>query len=108
MGKIVMYRGSTMIGAAVACPIRYKGQEIVELSRGKFAEWEVPSGRYNLNNKTSSVDVTVEPGQTSYVRCSLKMGFFAGRADLQVVDQQSFTEHANDFEQKPIATNIAM
>lgn len=103
MGKIVMYRGSTIIGAAVACPIRYKGREIVELGRGKFAEWEVPPGRYILNNKTSSIEVTVEPGKTSYVRCSLKMGFFAGRADLQIVDEESFAERAHEFQQKQVA-----
>lgn len=98
-----MYRGSSIVGSAVACPIRYKGAEIVELGRGKFAEWEVPAGRYILNNKTSSVEVTVEPGKTSYVRCMLKMGFLVGRADLQIVDQESFDEHRGDYKQKPAA-----
>jgi hypothetical protein len=101
-GKIVMYRGSSIMGMGIACPIRYQGKEIVELARGKFAEWVVNPGHYVLTNKTSSVDVTVGPGETSYVRCMIKPGFLTGRADLQVADEASFTEHSTEFEKKPI------
>lgn len=101
-GKIIMYRGSSVFGAGVACPIRYKGQEVVELARGKFAEWSVAAGRYILTNHTSSVEVAVNPGETRYVRCMIKMGVLAGRADLQIVDQESFNEHRNEFEQKAV------
>ena len=101
-GKIVMYRGSSVFGAGVACPIRYKGHEVVELARGKFAEWVVPPGRYILNNHTSSVEVAVDPGETRYIRCMIKMGMLAGRADLQVVDEESFNEHRNQYELKPL------
>ena len=99
-----MYRGSSVFGAGVACPIRYKGQEIVELARGKFAEWSVPPGRYILNNHTSSIELSVNPGETRYVRCMIKMGFLAGRADLQVVDEESFNEHRSEFSQKDVNT----
>ena len=101
-GKIIMYRGSSVVGAGVACPIRYKGQEVVELARGKFAEWMVPAGRYILTNHTSSIEVAVDPGETRYVRCMIKTGFLAGRADLQIVDEESFNEHRNEYEQKTV------
>ena len=101
-GKIVMYRGSSIWGSGLACPIRYKGQEIVELARGKYAEWSVPPGRYILTNKTSSVEVAVDPGETRFVRCMIKSGMLVGRADLQIVDEESFNEHRNEFEQKPV------
>lgn len=97
-----MYRGSSVFGAGVACPIRYKGQEVVELARGKYAIWSVQPGRYILTNHTSSVEVAVDPGETQYVRCMIKMGVLAGRADLQVVDEESFNEHAKEYEQKPV------
>lgn len=102
MGKIVMYRPSALMGMGLACPIRYKGQEIVELGRSKFAEWAVPAGSYILANKTASVEVNVFPGQTKYVRCQIKPGFMTGRADLQIVDQESYAEHQADYEQKQI------
>jgi hypothetical protein len=102
LGKIIMYRGSSVFGAGVGCPIRYKGQEVVELGRGKFAEWSVEPGRYILNNHTSSIEVAVDPGETRYVRCMIKMGALTGRADLQIVDEESFNEHRNEYEQKPM------
>lgn len=102
-GAIVMYRSSSIMGAGIACPIRYKGAEVTELGRGKFTRWEVPAGRYILTNKTASVEISVEPGETRYVRCQIKAGFLTGRADLQVVDQESFTENQADYEEKPAA-----
>ena len=105
-GAIIMYRGSGIMGAAVACPIRYAGREVVELGRGKFAEWQVKPGRYILTNKTASVEVTVVPGETRYVRCQIKTGFMTGRADLQIVDEASFAEHKADFERKDIVLPI--
>jgi len=100
--KIVMYRPGGVMGFAIACPIRYKGQEIIELGRGKFAEWVVPPGSYILANKTGSVEVNLTAGQTKYVRCQIKPGFMSGRADLQIVDQESFAEHQADFERKEV------
>jgi len=102
LGKIVMYRGSSVVGAAVGCPIRYKGQDVVELGRGRYAEWSVPAGRYILTNHTASVEVAVDPGETRYVRCMIKMGMLTGRADLQIVDEESFNEHRTQFELKPV------
>jgi len=106
-GKIVMYRGSSIVGSALACPIRYKGQEIIELARGKFAEWSVAPGRYILTNHTSSVEVAVDPGETRYVRCMIKMGMLLGRADLQIADEESFNEHRNEYEQKSLESVTA-
>ena len=103
-GAIIMYRGSGVMGAALGCPIRYKGREIVELGRGKFAEWAVPPGRYILVNGTASVEVSVMPGETRYVRCQIKTGFLTGRADLQIVDEETFATHRQDFKQKPVSS----
>lgn len=101
-GKIVMYRPGAMMGFGVACPIRYKGQELVELGRNRYAEWRVPAGRYILTNKTASVEVSVAPGEARYVRCQIKTGFMSGRADLQIVDYESFAEHQAEFEAKQV------
>lgn len=103
-GSIIMYRGSSVMGAAIGCPIRYKGREIVELGRGKYAEWAVPAGRYILVNGTASVEVSVLPGETRYVRCQIKAGFLTGRADLQIVDEESFAAHQADYEEKHVSS----
>jgi hypothetical protein len=101
-GKIIMFRPGAIMGMGVACPIRYDGKEVVELGRNKFAEWSVPAGRYILTNKTASVEVTVAPGETRYVRCQIKTGFMTGRADLQIVDAASFNAKAAEFEKKDV------
>jgi hypothetical protein len=101
-GKIVMYRPSSIMGMGIACPIRYEGKELVELARGKYAEWPVGPGHYVLTNKTSSVEVSVNAGETRYVRCIIKPGFMTGRADLQIADEASFIEHSKDYKKKPI------
>lgn len=101
-GTIVMYRQGSIMGAALGCPIRYKGEELVELGRNKFAEWEVPPGSYILSNKTSSIEVNVFSGQTKFIRCVIKAGMLSGRADLQIVDEETFRENSDDFERKEI------
>lgn len=103
MGKIIIYRQGAIMGMGLGCPIRYKGVEIVELGRNKYAEWEVPAGSYILANKTSSVDVNVNPGQTKYVRCVIKTGMFLGRADLQIVDAETYGKNSADYERKEVA-----
>lgn len=99
-----MYRGSGVMGAALGCPIRYKGREIVELGRGKYGQWAVPAGRYILVNGTASVEVHVMPGETRYVRCQIKTGFLTGRADLQIVDEETFALHRADYEEKEVTS----
>ncbi|ALJ12603.1 DUF2846 domain-containing protein [Sphingopyxis macrogoltabida] len=106
-GKIIFYRPGAMVGLAVACPIRYEGKEIVELGRNKYAEWEVPPGRYIFMNKTAGLEVTVAPGETRYVRCAIKMGFMTGRADLQISDRASFEAKAGEFERKEVSPVVA-
>ena len=103
-GAIIMYRGSSIVGAAVACPIRYKNYQIVELGRGKYAEWSVPAGRYILGNGTTSVEVNVAPGERRYIRCQIKMGMLSGRADLQIVDEENFAQHRADYAQKQVTS----
>ena len=98
-GKIIFYRRGSLNGAALACPIRYQGNELIELGRSKSFEWPVTAGRYILENKTSSVEVSVMPGETRYVRCQIKTGFLTGRAELQIVDGTEYTKLKDKFEQ---------
>lgn len=102
-GMIVIYRGGSIIGAAGGCPVRHEGREIVELGRGKFAEWRVAPGRYILTNNRSGIEVNVAPGETRYVRCQIKSGFMSGGAHLQIVDRKNFEEAKDSLERKDVA-----
>lgn len=97
-GTIVFYRRASLAGLANACPVRHKGEEVVELGRGKVFKWQVKPGRYILENKTSSVEVSVDPGETRYVRCQMKTGILTYRADLQIVDGTEYDELKDEFE----------
>jgi hypothetical protein len=100
--KIIFYRRSSLIGAASACPIRFEDQQLVELGRGRFAEWPVSPGDYTLSNKNSVVKVTLAPGETGYVRCVPKSGGFTGRTDLQIGQEREFVRYRADFERKQV------
>ncbi|MEL7783774.1 DUF2846 domain-containing protein [Citromicrobium bathyomarinum] len=97
-GTILMFRTRAIMGAAVACPIRIEGIEVVELGRGKYFEMPVEPGRHILTNKTSSIEVNVEPGETRYVRCRIGSGFLSGRAKLEIVGPESFEPDRSEYE----------
>lgn len=86
----MIYRRGSVVGAAIACPVRSGGRDLVELGRGRYSEIEVKPGRHILENKNTSVEVTVLAGETRYVRCQIKSGFMSGRADFQIVDRTEF------------------
>lgn len=97
-GSVIFYRGESIMGAALGCPVRHEGSQIVDLRPGKYIEWKVKPGRYVLLNKTASVEVTVEEGKTSYVRCVIKSGFMTGRSDLQLSDRATFEQRSDDYD----------
>lgn len=105
-GTIVIFRPSSIVGYAVACPVRWHEREVVELGRGKYAEWKVPPGQYILTNKTSNVQVNVAAGETQYVRCTIKPGILSGRADLQMVDRETFDQHKADYAKKDVEVTV--
>lgn len=97
-GSVIIYRSEAMMGFGLGCPVRHEGNQLVDLNPGKYIEWQVPPGRYVLLNKTASVEVTVEAGKKSYVRCVIKTGFLSGRSDLQLSDRATFEEHSADYD----------
>ena len=99
-GTIIMFRGGSIVGSGVACPIMSQGKEITELARGKFSTWSVEPGTYTLNEKKNGVVVTVAAGETKYVRCSIKMGVFMGKPKLKIVDAAEYGK--DSYEEKPL------
>ena len=89
---IVFFRPKSIMGAAVACPIRLNGRQVVELGRGKYARFSAKPGRYVFNNNTAGVEVNAQSGQSYFIRCSVKPGFASGRSDLQFSDETAFVK----------------
>ncbi|MES2904632.1 MAG: DUF2846 domain-containing protein [Pseudomonadota bacterium] len=87
---IVFFRPKSLMGAALACPVRLKGRQIVDLGRGTFARVTARPGRYSFASKNPLPPIDAKPGGTYYVRCSIKLGIVGGRASLQASDRAVF------------------
>lgn len=98
-----MFRPSAITGAGFACPIRFRGHELVELGRGKWAEWPVKPGRYLLANKDHSVEINVASGETRYVKCSMQLKTWTFSAHLELTDEYHWKERSSEYTKKPIS-----
>jgi hypothetical protein len=95
-GRIVFYRTSSMVGAAVQPDIRLNDQVVGTSKPGSFFFVDRPAGRYKASARTeveSSVDVEVHDGGTVYVQSGITMGLLVGRPSLtQETAQQALRE----------------
>ena len=98
-----MFRPSAITGAGFACPIRFRGHELVELGRGKWAEWPVKPGRYLLANKDHSVEINVASGEKRYVKCSMQVKTWTFSAHLELTDDYHWKEHSSEYTKKQIS-----
>lgn len=86
-GRIVFYRSSSIVGAAVQPEIRLDGQVVGQSKPGGFFYVDASPGKHTASASTevaSNVDVQVVAGQTHYVRSAIGMGLLVGRVMLSV------------------------
>lgn len=98
-GQIVFYRTGTMIGAAMGCSVNENGQKISSLGSGRYFILVTEPGRHEYKVKSEATDVLaleVEPDETQYAMCKIKMGIMAGRPDLQPSTEEAFRKAGTD------------
>lgn len=86
--NIYVYRNETM-GAAIKMPVALNGKLIGDTASKTYIKLEVPPGDHQLLSKTendSVVSVKAQPGKNYFVWQEVKMGMFAARSALQLVD----------------------
>jgi hypothetical protein len=87
-GRIFLYRPSTM-GAAVQPNVKLNG-EVVGTAKPKGAFYvDREPGNYKIETSTEvtrELSLTLESGQTRYVKLNLSMGFVVGHVYPQLVD----------------------
>lgn len=86
-GRIVFYRSSSIVGAAVQPEIRLDGQVVGQSKPGGFFYVDASPGKHTASASTevaSNVDIQVVAGQTHYVRSAIGMGLLVGRVVLSV------------------------
>ena len=91
-GQIVFFRTGGM-GFAMGCGVNENNARISALGAGKYFKIPVEPGTHSYMAKSEAKDVLtleVDPGETYYVRCTIKMGIMAGRPNLSPSTKDEF------------------
>jgi hypothetical protein len=97
-GQIVVFRPSKFVGSAIRCTVREDGKMVGRAGNGKYFVIPAAPGAHRLTTKTEATDtlnVEVEPDETTYVKCSIGMGVMAGRPNLSPASAEDFAKVAH-------------
>lgn len=92
-GQVVFYRKGGFVGSAVACSVFESGEKVSSLGGGRFFVMVADPGKHEFTVKTEakdSITLEVEPDETQFAECKIKMGFMVGRPDLRPVTEADF------------------
>ncbi len=91
-GQIVFFRSGGM-GFAMGCGVNENDVRVSALGAGKYFVIQATPGTHSYTAKSESKDVLtleVDPGETYYVRCTIKMGIMVGRPNLSPSTKEEF------------------
>jgi len=94
-GQIIFWRSGTMVGKAMGCGVNIGAERISALGAGRYFILNTAPGAYEFNAKSEAKDVLnleVDAGDTTYVKCTIKMGVMAGRPNLSPSNAEEFNE----------------
>lgn len=94
-GQIVFFRPGGM-GFALGCSVNERGQKVSSLGAGKYFIMVADPGKHEFSVKSEAEDVLaveVEPDETQYVSCIIKMGVLVGRPDIRPMTQEEFLKY---------------
>lgn len=92
MGQIVFFRPGGM-GFALGCGVNENGERISALGAGKYFVHPTTPGSHSYTVKSEATDLLtleVEPGETTYIKCKIKMGIMVGRPNIAPSTQEEF------------------
>jgi hypothetical protein len=95
-GQIVFFRSGTVMGVAMGCSVNENGQKVSSLGAGRYFIMVTDPGRHEFMVKSEAKDalaLEVEPDETQFASCSIKMGFLAGRPDIKPATEEEFRKH---------------
>lgn len=91
-GQIVFYRTGGQ-GFALGCQVTENDERISALGAGKYFIHNPTPGKHTYVVSSEAKDVLtmeIEPGETYFVRCKIKMGIMMGRPNIGPSDQAEF------------------
>lgn len=102
-GQVVFFRPGKFVGSAIRCTVREDGKMVGRAGNGKYFVLPATPGPHRFTTKTEATDtlnVEVEPDETTYVKCSIGMGVMAGRPNLSPATAEEFAKVAHKI--KPV------
>ncbi len=97
-GRLYLYRSGSLLGAAIQPNILVNGKVAGESKPGGFFFVDLPPGPVEVSASTEvekKLTLTLDAGQTRYVRTSVGFGLMVGRVYPELVDNaQGATEIA--------------
>ncbi len=112
MGQVVLFRPGGM-GSAIKCTVRENGKMLGRVSGNRYYVIDVEPGAHSFTAKseaTDTVNVQVEPDETTFVKCKIAMGVMVGRPNLSPSNEEEWLKaapKAKPMEADKIAAEIA-
>lgn len=103
MGQVVVFRPSKFVGSGIRCTVREDGKMVGRAGNGRYFVIPATPGPHRFTTKTEATDtlnVEVEPDETTYVKCAIGMGVVAGRPNLSPATAEDFAKVAHKI--KPV------
>lgn len=104
-GQVVFFRPGKFVGAAIRCTVREDGKMVGRVGNGNYFVLPATPGAHRFTTKTEATDtlnIEVEPDETTYVKCAIGMGVVAGRPNLSPATAEDFGKVAHKI--KPTDT----
>jgi len=89
-GRIFFYRSSSIVGAAIKPDVLLNNETVGEAISGGFFYVDRTPGDYKVVTSTEverTVSLTLDKGQTRYVRFSISPGFLVGHVYGELVEE---------------------
>lgn len=99
-GQIVFFRPGGM-GFALGCGVNENGERLSAMGAGKYFILPADPGAHSYTVKSEATDLLtleVEPGETYYVRCTIKMGLMVGRPNIAPSTAEEFAKASPKLE----------
>lgn len=95
-GQIVFFRRGG-IGPLISCAVSENGARVSRLPPGKYFVHVTTPGAHSYTVSSEAKDtlnVEVEPGETQFAKCNIRMGIMAGRPNLAPSTKDEFDKGA--------------
>lgn len=100
LGQVLFWRSGTVVGTAMGCGVNDGTERISALGAGHYFILPLPPGAHTFNAKSEAKDVlevAVKAGETTFVKCTIKMGIMVGRPNLSPSSVDEYEKKRGDL-----------